>query len=167
MYKGAVEGCQLPWITRDFHTLLLHTPFPCRPVPSSTNRPVSFCVSGRLSGVPLHAGRCTKKRPDDDSSGRGVVGAGFRKRGCFAPRSAKRTEVCAAAGCFFPAIGSAGTGYSFSSALASPGSFSARILSIMLPSMSTTSKRQPCQMTWSPSQGMRPVMYMNMPLRMV
>ena len=78
-------------------------PFPCRPVPSSTNRPVYFCVSGRHSVFPLRAGRCAKKRPDDDSSGRGGVGAGFRKRGCFAPRSAKRTE---SAPCLllFPAV---------------------------------------------------------------
>lgn len=86
MYKGAVEGCQLPWITRDFHTLLLHTPFPCRPVPSSTNRPVSFCVSGRLSGVPLHAGRCTKKgrtmtRPAAASSVQDSVKGAASRRG--------------------------------------------------------------------------------------
>ena len=98
-------------------------PFPCRPVPSSTNRPVYFCVSGRHSVFPLRAGRCPsvdswnicpavmppqdearKKRPDDDSSGRGGVGAGFRKRGCFAPRSAKRTESASSPAAFFPAI---------------------------------------------------------------
>ena len=159
MYKGAVEGCQLPWITRDFAYSSPPYPFPCRPVPSSTNRPVYFCVSGRHSVFPLRAGRCpsvdswnicpavmppqgdAQKRPDDDSSGRGGVGAGFRKRGCFAPRSAKRTES-APSPAAFPG-GFAGTGYSFASSLASPGSFSARILSIMLPSMSTTSKRQP------------------------
>ncbi len=41
MYKGAVEGCQLPWITRDFHTLLLHTPL-SMPAGSQLHEPAGF-----------------------------------------------------------------------------------------------------------------------------
>lgn len=123
MYKGAVEGCQLPWITRDFHTLLLHTPFHAGRFPAPRTGRFLFSRN-RLAGVPLtrrtipqrrqvehlpggHAPArraMRKKRPDDDSSGRGGVGAGFRKRGCFAPRSAKRTESASSPAAFFPAI---------------------------------------------------------------
>lgn len=52
MYKGAVEGCQLPWITRDFHTLLLHTPFHAGRFPAPRTGRFLFSRN-RLAGVPL------------------------------------------------------------------------------------------------------------------
>ena len=129
-----------PGITRDVHTPL------SPPFPFHTGRSVAP-QSGRLLFVPGKGG----------SPGKLTVSACYRGRNPAAGNRKGRTW----SGLFFQE-------YQFSASCGvSSGRRSTSTLSIMLPSMSTTSKRQPCQMTWSPSQGMRPVMYMNMPLRMV
>ena len=129
-------------------------PFPCRPVRCSTDRPVPFlgpvCALRRKR---LCRARRSGEMASSVRSGFFPVFQGTKKAGRFRRPAVIRSEGTMS---HQPGCG-----------VSSSGSRSTSTLSIMLPSMSTTSKRQPCQLTWSPSRGMRPVMNMNMPLRMV